>query len=112
MKKSDLPEYLKGAFDIFTVELGDHIKELKKISEPQLSSSSTINEVIRRFHTLKGGAGFLGLTEIFEYSDKAEKVFKKAALDEDTDAPTESESLKKELDETLNILSAEHKKIT
>jgi len=112
MKKSDLPEYLKGAYDIFVAELRDHTKELSKISEPELSKSSTINEVIRRFHTLKGGAGFLGLTEIFECSDRAEKVFKKAALDKDTDAPTESESLKKELDEALNILRAEHKKIT
>ena len=102
MKKEQLPEYLKPAYDIFVKELSQHLTEMKQISLERLSDSECRASISRRFHTIKGGAGFLSLNEIADCSDDAEKSFKSDLALEDYE---------KKLFQALSILEQEHLKL-
>lgn len=79
MSKEELPEYLKPAYDIFIQELGQHLDEMNEICPDSLQDPECRAEISRRMHTIKGGAGFLGLKDIATHADKAEKIFKEEA---------------------------------
>lgn len=65
---------LKNAYKVYFSEAKQHLNELKGIF---VDENKPLPEVLRvastRFHTLKGGAGFFGLTEISKVSGFLEK---------------------------------------
>lgn len=53
------------AYKIFISELETHLTEASEIlAEGEVLSEEQAESLQRRFHTVKGGAGFFGLTEI------------------------------------------------
>jgi two-component system chemotaxis sensor kinase CheA len=52
-------------------QLGEHLVDLENAPEDQ----DLLNKVFRGFHNIKGGAGFLSLTNLVEACHKAEDVF-------------------------------------
>lgn len=75
-----IPDELKEIFDEFVVEAQEHIEQLEtKLLELEKDPQNPdlINAAFRSMHTLKGGAGFLGLTAIVETAHKAEDLLGK-----------------------------------
>lgn len=83
---SKLKPELKGAQEIFIKELDTHLlffdALLKKLpisgenEEFEKFYQENAKALEHRFHTIKGGAGFLQLSQIRELAMKAEKIFK------------------------------------
>jgi two-component system chemotaxis sensor kinase CheA len=62
----------------FLVEAGEILDQLGNqlvVLEQSPSDRELLNAIFRGFHTIKGGAGFLGLDHMVEVSHKAEDVF-------------------------------------
>ncbi len=62
----------------FLVEAGEILEQLSEqlvALEQQPEDNELLNSVFRGFHTVKGGAGFLGLTAMVEICHHAEDVF-------------------------------------
>ena len=86
-----IPEVLHQAAGIFLQELQGHTQALEscgKELEPLVSNESAFHKHLKgscknlaeRCHLIKGGAGFLNLTELREASSEGEKYFR--ALDD------------------------------
>ena len=58
-------------------ELVDQLNEQLVDLEHSPTDSDLLNAVFRGFHTVKGGAGFLGITPLIEVCHRAENVFDK-----------------------------------
>ena len=109
MSKVLLPPELNGAFSIFVEELNKHVAYLSEILQQlQLLASEDCVEPIssaraaqleNRFHKIKGGSGFLGLTEIEQLVTKGELLFKEHEGDN-----FNCEKLSRELGEILASL--------
>lgn len=72
-----IPDELREIFDEFSVEANEHLEILEsKLLELEKdpSNEELINAAFRSMHTLKGGAGFLGLTAIVEVAHRAEDI--------------------------------------
>ncbi len=72
-----IPDELREIFDEFLVEANEHIENLEsKLLELEKdpNNEELINAAFRSMHTLKGGAGFLGLTAIVEVAHRAEDI--------------------------------------
>lgn len=65
-----LQDFLVEAGEILEL-LGEQLVELEQRPEDK----ELINSIFRGFHTVKGGAGFLALTELVNISHKTEDVF-------------------------------------
>lgn len=69
----------------FLVEASELIEQLDE-QLTELANSPTdadlLNAIFRGFHTIKGGAGFLGVTPLIEVCHRAENVFDKIRNDE------------------------------
>ena len=78
----DLPDYLKEAYQLFKLELSSHLGELgsQTVTLEMLREGSEQFE--QRFHTIKGGAGFLKLERISALASEGEEMFKFGPLDE------------------------------
>lgn len=64
----------------FLVEAGELVEQLdEQLVELEHSpnNSDLLNAIFRGFHTIKGGAGFLGVTPLIEVCHRAENVFDK-----------------------------------
>lgn len=64
----------------FLVEAGELVEQLdEQLVELEHSptDSDLLNAIFRGFHTIKGGAGFLGVTPLIEVCHRAENVFDK-----------------------------------
>lgn len=64
----------------FLVEAGELVEQLNEQLvdlEQSPTDSDLLNAVFRGFHTVKGGAGFLGITPLIEVCHRAENVFDK-----------------------------------
>ncbi|ACN99614.1 chemotaxis protein CheA [Sulfurihydrogenibium azorense Az-Fu1] len=75
-----IPDELREIFEEFVVEASDHLENLEAALlslEKDAENQDLINSAFRSMHTLKGGAGFLGLTKIVEVAHKAEDILGK-----------------------------------
>lgn len=66
------------AYRLFLDELAAYLAEAKQnICLTEIVNEKFCREAARNFHTLKGGAGFFGLSAVAEYSANLEAIFKK-----------------------------------
>lgn len=66
------------AYQLFLAELDRHVAELDGTFQGESSIDAFIqSENHNRFHKIKGGAGFFGLTEIADIAGLAEALFEK-----------------------------------
>lgn len=75
-----IPDELREIFDEFIIEADEHLDSLENRLlelEKNPTDQELINAAFRSMHTLKGGAGFLGLTVIVEVAHKAEDILGK-----------------------------------
>ena len=80
MKESDFPDsVMNGAYKIFLEETRKHIAETRSsfgkgsdIEKPELEDAKV------RFHRIRGGAGFFGLTDVEEKASKLETMLKES----------------------------------
>lgn len=64
------------AFTVFLEETREHINWTRAfLSNGGIASPSSVKEAERRFHTIKGGAGFFGLTDVEKLAASLEKFF-------------------------------------
>ena len=69
-----LDPVLKNAYSVYFSEAHQHLKELKGVFEGNEDpSSETLKQASTRFHTLKGGAGFFGLSDVSKVAGFLEK---------------------------------------
>lgn len=73
-----LTDFISGnAYKIFYSEFAKHINAaLAKLTPNVHLSADDLRELSGRFHTIKGGAGFFGLTEIVSFARILEDAFK------------------------------------
>ena len=101
MRKEDLPDYLQKAFVIFVSEFSGHLQCFDSIvASPEKLASEAI-EVSRRFHTIKGGAGFLQLETVAQLAGEGEALFKQEPMPEEAISKLEelARSLRAEYDQ-------------
>ncbi|MGC8942170.1 MAG: chemotaxis protein CheA [Sulfurihydrogenibium sp.] len=75
-----IPDEIREIFDEFVIEASEHLDNLESVLlelERDPENNDLINSAFRSMHTLKGGAGFLGLTKIVEVAHKAEDILGK-----------------------------------
>ena len=81
----EIPEDMKEIFEEFLVEAEEILNNLDQDLielEDNPDDKDLLNKIFRGMHTLKGGAGFLGLTTIIEIAHKIEDIFNKLRNDE------------------------------
>ncbi|MEA1990102.1 MAG: chemotaxis protein CheA [Pseudomonadota bacterium] len=72
-----MDEEILQDFLVEASELVDQLNEQLVDLEHSPTDSDLLNAVFRGFHTVKGGAGFLGITPLIEVCHRAENVFDK-----------------------------------
>ncbi|MGC9006609.1 MAG: chemotaxis protein CheA [Sulfurihydrogenibium sp.] len=75
-----IPDEIREIFNEFVIEASEHLDNLESVLlelERDPENNDLINSAFRSMHTLKGGAGFLGLTKIVEVAHKAEDILGK-----------------------------------
>jgi len=92
------------AYEIFFAEFGRHLGAARTIlKNPANLSSDDRFRLSASFHTIKGGAGFFGLSDIARISSILEKLFKNPDLKVETEI-FEIEGLIDELDSMGRLL--------
>ena len=71
----DVDEDILQDFLVEAAEILEQLSEQLVDLEKQPEDSELLNAIFRGFHTVKGGAGFLGLTELVDACHGAENVF-------------------------------------
>lgn len=74
---NSVDEEILQDFLVEASELVDQLNEQLVDLEHSPTDSDLLNAVFRGFHTIKGGAGFLGITPLIEVCHRAENVFDK-----------------------------------
>jgi two-component system chemotaxis sensor kinase CheA len=77
----------QAILDAFVVESKEHLCEVESLLLAMEASSAqgdqeAINSVFRAIHSIKGGAGFLGLAKVNDLSHAAENVLNRMRLQE------------------------------
>ena len=72
-----MDEEILQDFLVEASELVDQLNEQLVDLEQSPTDADLLNAVFRGFHTVKGGAGFLGITPLIEVCHRAENVFDK-----------------------------------
>ena len=75
-----IPEEMKEIFEEFLVEAKENLEKLETDLlelEKDPTNQEILNSAFRTMHTIKGGAGFLGLDAIVETAHKAEDILGK-----------------------------------
>ncbi len=72
-----MDEEILADFLVEATELVEGLGEQLRDLEDSPTDKDLLNAVFRGFHTIKGGAGFLGLTPLIEVCHRAENVFDK-----------------------------------
>ncbi|CAN8141672.1 hypothetical protein THIOSC15_3130008 [uncultured Thiomicrorhabdus sp.] len=72
-----MDEEILSDFLVEASELVDQLNEQLVDLEHSPTDADLLNAVFRGFHTVKGGAGFLGITPLVEVCHRAENVFDK-----------------------------------
>ena len=76
----DIPEDMVEIFDDFLVETSESLSELDQHFidlETNPGDTGLLNEIFRSVHSIKGGAGFLGLTTLVEVAHSSETFLDK-----------------------------------
>lgn len=60
-------------YRIYRLELDQHLERLARIADGGALSSDCVLEVRTRFHTIKGGAGFFGFSQLVDVAGQMEK---------------------------------------
>lgn len=60
-------------YRIYRLELEQHLERLQRMAEEDALLSDGVLEVRTRFHTIKGGAGFFGFSQLVEIAGQMEK---------------------------------------
>lgn len=81
-----IPEILLEAAIIFLDELENHAQTLLPLlarldGKTPLLVPTDLSKQKERFHTIKGGAGFLGLVDLAYSASRGEELLKQAQLD-------------------------------
>jgi len=79
---SEIPDYLKKAYELFKEEYAKHMAYFREQIENIDSVASNREEIYRRFHTIKGGAGFLDLGEVVSLAAEGEEIFRHSDYEE------------------------------
>lgn len=96
----NIQPHLRKALEIFLKELDSHIYFLQNNLEtvaPQLEPSFE-----HRFHTIRGGAGFLQLHDIQHAAAEGEKMVRDSKLDPDT-----TEKVRTQLERIVDTLNTQ-----
>ncbi len=72
----ELPDYLKKAYELFKDEYSKHMAYFRQQIEHPEQIDSQREEIYRRFHTIKGGAGFLELEKVVALATEGEEIFR------------------------------------
>ena len=83
--KLEFNDDMREIFDEFMLEAEEILENLDQELvelENDPSDKELLNKIFRGMHTLKGGAGFLGLESIIELAHKIESIFDKLRNDE------------------------------
>ena len=103
-----LSDEMREIFNEFVVEAEEN---LQKVEENLLElgkdphSEELLNATFRAMHTLKGGAGFLGLTAIVEVAHAAEDVLGKLRSGELSFTPELNDAISEAVDFIRSALS-------
>lgn len=81
LEKPLRPHYQQRAFELFLEELATELKSAEMLvqDDSQLNGSPS-SHFSSTFHRLKGGAGFLGLTEVERIAGELEKIGAELAI--------------------------------
>jgi len=96
-----IPDEMREIFEEYVVEAKEHLENLEqKLLELEKNpkDKELINSAFRSMHTIKGGAGFLGLNVIVETAHLAEEVFGKLRSEELELTPEINDLLLKSVD--------------
>lgn len=64
------------AYSLFRSEIGEHVERVRALLSRGVPTTAEEAEVIgRTCHTIKGGAGFFGLTEVARVAGTLEAIF-------------------------------------
>ncbi len=67
------------AYGIFVSEFGKHLSQVGEIFKPEYQpSEQEITKAMTSFHTIRGGAGFFGLSEIARLAGELEELLSSA----------------------------------
>ncbi|WP_045219448.1 chemotaxis protein CheA [Desulfonatronum thioautotrophicum] len=73
MDQDFIQDFVAETFDLLD-EVEPQLIELSTGESPRCASTETLNAVFRLFHTMKGGAGFLGLSTVSGVTHEAETL--------------------------------------
>jgi len=96
-----IPDEMREIFEEYVVEAKEHLENLEqKLLELEKNpkDKELINSAFRSMHTIKGGAGFLGLNVIVETAHLAEEVLGKPSSEELELTPEINDLLLKSVD--------------
>ena len=74
--KDNIPPYLANAAELFFEELESHLAAIESLVESNSGdtlSEAARDEIAKRFHTIRGGAGFLKIGELHGIATAGEK---------------------------------------
>ena len=80
----DLPDYLLKAYGLFKEEFAKHMQFFSELDTDETSLKENAVEICRRFHTIKGGAGFLEMDQVVKLSKEGEALFRDFSYSEET----------------------------
>ncbi|MDW8066153.1 MAG: chemotaxis protein CheA [Aquificaceae bacterium] len=102
-----MPEDMKEIFEEFAIEAREHLDNLEKLLlelERDPYNKDLINSAFRSMHTIKGGAGFLGLSAVVEVAHKAEDVLGKLRSEELRFSPHINDTILRSIDFIRNAI--------
>lgn len=104
-----IPEDMREIFEEFAVEAKEHLDNIEQILlelEKDPKNQELINSAFRSMHTIKGGAGFLGLSAIVETAHRAEDVLGKLKSGELEFNPEINDAVLKSIDFIRQAITA------
>lgn len=102
-----IPDEMREIFEEFLVEARENLEKLETDLlelEKDPTNQEILNSAFRTMHTIKGGAGFLGLDPIVETAHKAEDILGKLRNGEFVISPTINDLLLKAADKIKEYL--------
>jgi chemotaxis protein histidine kinase CheA len=115
---SQVPPELLPALAIFLDELASHLPDIRAAisemraeldagSDDEQAASKHAAALEHKFHLMKGGAGFLQLSEVAQAATSGEKMFKGAKLNPQGDQPFIDQ-----LESLVDAIDKSHKGLT
>lgn len=99
-----MDEEILQDFLVEALELLDQLDEQLVDLENSPDDVDLLNSIFRGFHTIKGGAGFLGVTPLIEICHRAENVFDKIRNDDVEYEPSVADVILRAFDQISSII--------